>query len=251
MHTTFNFNRLVLLLKRFFIENKTIELTYWGIMILVFTVIHNAETVKTILYIMGFIFAAKQYKLFAYTPGGMHYLLIPATHLEKLVCNILLTTVYFFTMFVITYSIGNIVGTNLFNLLNGMSNPVSWNFFNSSYAQLMGGNTSLIGNNIDLPGGNVFLNMMVKFLIVQSIFMLGSVYFKHNAIGKTMLTLISFVIIIGMIELFFLKDLFSGVSLGPNTHLLDNFGYGFNIFTYLLIPFLWIVTYFRLTEKQV
>jgi len=226
-------------------------MTYWGILTLVFTLIHNAETAKTILYITGIIFAAKQYKLFAYTPGGMHYLLIPATHLEKLICNIVLTIVYFFTMFLITYSIGNIIGSNLYNLINGTSNPVSWNLFSTTYVQLIGSNINLIGNNIDLPGGNVFLSMIVKFLTIQSIFMLGSVYFKRNAIGKTLLTLIAFFIIIGMIELYFLKGLFAGVSLGSSTLLLDNFKNGFNVFSYLLIPFLCIVTYFRLTEKQV
>ncbi len=64
MNTTFNFNRLGLLLKRYFIENKTAEMTYWGILTLVFTLVHNAETAKMLLYVMGFIFAAKQFKMF-------------------------------------------------------------------------------------------------------------------------------------------------------------------------------------------
>jgi hypothetical protein len=254
MNTTFNFNRLGLLLKRYFIENKTTEMTYWGILILVFTLIHNAETARTIIYIMGFIFAAKQFKIFAYTPGGMHYLLIPATHLEKLVCNILLTTVYFFTMITISYSIGNIIGTYLYNIVLSISNPVSWEFFGST-------DVHSVGNNIDLLQGNVFLNMIVKFLVIQSIFMLGSVYFKRNAIGKTLLTLFAFTIFIGIIEVFFLKGIFGEMSFARNMHsfsfnadnsdLQESFRYGLNIFNYLLIPFLWIVTYFRLKEKQV
>src|ERR1035437_7538870 len=178
MNTTFSFNRLFLMLKRYFIENKNKEIMYWGILILVFTLVHKAETAVSIMYIMGFIFAAKQFKIFAYTPGGMHYLLIPATHLEKLISNILLVTVYFFSMMVIVYSIGNIAGTSLYNLIFSHSDPVTWEFFNST-------NTHSFGNSFNLMQGNAFLSMIVTFLTVQSIFMLGSVYFKRGALGRT------------------------------------------------------------------
>ena len=254
MNTTFSFNRLFLMLKRYFIENKNKEIMYWGILILVFTLIHKADTAKSILYIMGFIFAAKQFKIFAYTPGGMHYLLIPATHLEKLISNIVLTTVYFFTMMMIVYSIGNIAGTSLYNLIFSHSDPVTWEFFNAT-------NTHSFANSIDLIQGNAFLSMIVTFLTIQSIFMLGSVYFKRGALGRTWLTLFAFTILIGIIEVFILNVLFGGMSTLRNMNsisimsdssttitMIEN---GFKIFSYLLIPYLWLVTYFRLTEKQV
>ena len=101
MNTTFNFNRLGLLLKRYITENIQREITFWGIAILVFALVRNDETVRFFLYITGFIFAANQFKIFAYTPGGMHYLLIPATHTEKLTASLLLSTVYDFIMFLV------------------------------------------------------------------------------------------------------------------------------------------------------
>jgi hypothetical protein len=254
MNTTFSFNRLVLMLKRYFIENKNKEIMYWGILILVFTLVHKAETAKSLLYIMGFIFAAKQFKIFAYTPGGMHYLLIPATHLEKLISNIILTTVYFFIMILLTYSIGNFIGTNLYNLIFNHSDPVTWEFFNSA-------NTHSLGNNFNLTQENGFLDMFITFLTIQSIFMLGSVYFKRGAMGRTWLVIFAFSILIGIMELIILKGLFGGISTMRNMNsisimtngsttitIIEN---GFKIFSYLLIPYLWLVTYFRLTEKQV
>jgi len=254
MITTFSFNRLFLMLKRYFIENKNKEIMYWGILILVFTLVHKAETAVSIMYIMGFIFAAKQFKIFAYTPGGMHYLLIPATHLEKLISTIILTTVYFFTMMVIVYSIGNIAGTSIYNLIFSHSDPVTWEFFNST-------NSHSFGNSIDLIQGNAFLSMFVTFLTIQSVFMLGSVYFKRNALGRTWIFIFAFSILIGIIEVFILKGLFGGMSSIRNMNsisimsdssttitMIEN---GFKIFSYLLIPYLWLVTYFRLTEKQV
>jgi len=254
MNTTFNINRLFLMLKRYFIENKSKEIMYWGILILVFTFVHNSGSARIILYVMGFIFAAKQFKSFAYTPGGMHYLLIPATHFEKLVNAILLTTIYYFTMFTVTYSIGNVLGTTLYNLVFTQSTPVIWDFFSAT-------DSHSFGNGIDLSMGNAFLGMIINFLIIQSVFTLGSIYFKRSAIGKTLLSIFTFYFIVGMIELFFLKVIFVDLSLlrgmssinfmSENSTLLSTIGDGFKVFTYLLIPFFWTVSYFRLTEKQV
>ena len=79
MNTTFSFNRLGLLIKRYFVENKQRELSFWGIVIVVFMIMHESTAIEMFFYISGFIFAARMFKIFSYTPGGMHYLLIPAT----------------------------------------------------------------------------------------------------------------------------------------------------------------------------
>jgi hypothetical protein len=254
MNTTLNFNRLELLIKRYFIENKNKELIYWGILTLVFCLNHQAGSAKMIIYIMGFIFAAKQYKIFTYTPGGMHYLLIPATHLEKLVSSILLSTVYFFGMALLSYSIGNIVGTNLLNIILNQSDPLSWDMFslNNAYS---------IGNNMHFMQASPFVELIIGFLTIQSIFLLGSIYFKGNAVAKTMLSVFAIFLVLGFIELSLLKALFGGMSITGDMRSLnfssDNspaftvFGYIFKTIGYLLIPFLWVVTYFRLKEKQV
>jgi len=254
MNTTFNFNRLGLLIKRYFIENKNKELIYWGILTLAFCLIHQAGSAKMIIYIMGFIFAAKQYKIFTYTPSGMHYLLIPATHLEKLVSSILLSTVYFFGMALLTYSIGNIVGTTLLNTFFGQSEPLVWDMFSLS-------NNYSIGSNMHFTQAGPFVEMTIGFLTIQSVFLLGSIYFKGNAVAKTMLSIFAIFLVLGIIELSLLKGLFGGMSIdgdmrsfnfsADNSPAMTVFGYIFKTIGYLLIPFLWVVTYFRLKEKQV
>jgi len=55
MNTTLNINRIGLLLKRFFIENKQRELTFWGITIIIFMLMHQTESVAMFLYVTGFI----------------------------------------------------------------------------------------------------------------------------------------------------------------------------------------------------
>ena len=253
MNTTFSFNRLVLLLKRYFIENKQRELTYWGILILIFSILHQGDTVRTFIYVTGFIFAAKQYKFFTYTPSGMHYLLIPATHLEKLTANILLTTVYYFGMALLTYAIGNIIGTNILNLILGTSNPVSWDLFYSS-----GMHSLAYPNQIN---ANEFWSILGSFTLIQAIFLFGSIYFKGNSVGKTFLSIIVTGAVLGLIQLILMRVIWDDTILNNNmvsfnivlndTSIPHNISLAAEIATLLLIPFFWLVSLFRLTEKQV
>jgi len=251
MNTTFSFNRLGLLIKRYFVENKQRELSFWGIVIVVFMIMHESTAIEVFFYVSGFIFAARMFKIFSYTPGGMHYLLIPATHFEKLITAILLSTVYFFIMLLISYSIGNALGTTLGNLIFNMQNPVSLDLFQ------MESITKVWANQVVTHNGLV--SIYLNFALIQSVFLLGSVYFKKNAMGRTFLTFIFITIVIGLIEVLILRVTFGTFSLtGQNMNLTisgDNLFPGFEqagkIVKYLMIPFFWIVAYFRLTEKQV
>ena len=252
MNTTLNFNRLGLLLKRFFIENKQKELTFWGIATVVFMIMHEPTSVEMFLYISGFIFAARMFKEFKYTPGGMHYLLIPTTQLEKLISSILLSTVYYFIMFVITYTLGTLLGTLISNLILGTQQPVGLELFQIS-------SISTVWEN-NLVHHNGFWNIFLSFALIQSIFMLGSLYFKRNALSRTFLTLIIFAVVLGLIEVFLLRITFGTYQLSGQSfkftfdsgeNLLPGFELAGNILKYLSIPFFWLVSYFRLTEKQV
>ena len=90
--------------------------------------------------------------------------------------------------------------------------------------------------------------------------MLGSLYFKRNALSRTFLSLIIFAVVLGLIEVFLLGVTFGTYQLSGQSfkftfdsgeNLFSGFETAGNIVKYLLIPFLWVVSYFRLTEKQV
>ncbi|MDR3652791.1 MAG: hypothetical protein P4L34_07460 [Paludibacter sp.] len=251
MNTTLDINRLGLLLKRYFIENKQRELTFWGITIVVFMLMRQKVSAEMFLYISGFIFAARAFKVFNYTPGGMHYLLIPATHTEKLIINILLSTFYFFVMILVTYVIGTTIGTYLGNLIFGTYNSVNY--------ELLNGSISIPWKDLTVHSTGL-IDIFFLFALIQSIFMLGSVYFNRNAIGKTFLALNGIGFIIGIMEMFIIKFSFGSYHFDGNTVYLtifsnENFFSGYltaaKIFKILLIPFLWVISYYRLTEKQV
>jgi len=247
MNTTLNINRLNLLLKRYFIENKQRELTFWGITTVVFTLMHLAGpqeksiSVEMFLYISGFIFAARTFKIFNYTPGGMHYLLIPATHFEKLTTAILLSTFYYFVMILITYTLGTILGTTIGNFFFESNNPIVFTLL-YSHADIYSNSHSL-------------LNKFIVFAEIQSVFMLGSIYFKGNVIGKTWLTITALGIIIAIIQISLMKILWNDMHFAETFNYQTGYLAGSSIkakvFVYLLIPFFWTVSYFRLKEKQV
>jgi len=246
MNTTLNINRLGLLLKRYFTENKQRELTFWGIATVVFMIMHQSQAVTMFLFIAGFIFASRTFKIFGFTPGGMHYLLIPATHLEKLVTNILLSTVYYFGMFLITYTIGTTLGITAKNLILNINNPIFFDLFQSQQ-----GNMNLLPMNSEKSLWLIF----VAFTINQAIFMLGSLYFKRNAIAGTFLSIFAVGFILMIIEITLLKFTFGSYSFNGTMYYQSGFSIGSGtlskILTYLLIPFFWVVSYFRLTEKEV
>lgn len=248
MNTNFSFNRLGLLLKRFFVENSQKELTFWIISIAVFMFMHEPAAVSMFIIIGGFIFASRIYKSFSYTPGGMHYLLIPATHLEKLVSGILLSTVYFLIGVLTCYFIGNTLGIHVGNMIFNTENTVHFQLFETA-------------NEINrMSSGPSYLDMFVGFAIVQSIFLLGSIYFKRNAVGKTILSIIAFSIVIGLIELALIKLNFDTTSItnqNINIQVLDinsmfpGLDVVGQVIKYATAPFFWVVSYFRLTEKEV
>ncbi len=262
MNATLNINRLGLLLKRYFTENKQRELTFWGIVTVVFALMHLAGSnekdisVQLFLYISGFIFAARSFKFFNFTPSGMHYLLIPATHLEKVTTSILLSIFYYFAMILLTYTVGTILGTTIGNAVFNLNNPIQFELFQSPEYNYVINN----GIHTSYKSGPGLLNMFIAFAGIQSVFILGSIYFKGNAIAKTILSIFGFAILLGIIEAILLKITFGsyhldGQAINLSFSSVQNTSTVLEIVStiikYALIPFFWVVTYFRLTEKEV
>ena len=253
MNTTLNIKRLGLLFQRFFVENKQREITFWGIAIFVFMLVRDNSAVEMFLMISGLIFAANMFKIFAYTPGGMHYLLIPATHTEKLVTSILLSIVYYFSMFLLTYTIGTWLGITLGNLLFGLDTPLTFSFFEMDKIS-----RDWQGQVVHQLG---LLKTIISFTITQSIFLLGSIFFKRNPIGKTFLSMMAVILVLVIVQLILTKINFGSwnmnfemsetMYLPTGIKRFQNYEWILKSLTYLFIPFLWLVSYIRLTEKEV
>jgi len=249
----FSFRRVALLLKRYFFENMNREIMFWCIITLLFTILDHRNFVIMVLFASGIISSVRLNKELLTVPGGMHYLLIPATHLEKMVTNILLNTVYHFIMILISYTIGNLLIALIYHFILKMQIPVNWDLFQ---------NTTTINNNGMLESTvlNVFWSIAGLFAFTQALFMLGSLYFRHNAVPKTIFSIAGIIIVLFIVQIILFKTLwdvkyiinailpsfvmFSDSTLPP---LIDK---AILIGSYLMLPFLWTVSYFRLAEKQ-
>ncbi|MCL2650791.1 MAG: ATP-binding cassette domain-containing protein [Candidatus Azobacteroides sp.] len=157
----------------------------------------------------------------------------------------------------ITYIIGNLLGTFLNNMLSGINIYVVMNLFQYSPLQwtLFTKTAMLWINGIPTVDYYGLFQIFIAFLLSQSMFFLGGIYFKKNQTFVTFLTFIVFGLFVSLLTITEIRlihgNIFEkGVSInfrcGP-----DWWIYTKQIFGYLLVPFFWVVSYFRLTEKQV
>jgi hypothetical protein len=216
--------------------------------------------------IAGVFHAGKFFREIHSPATGINYFLIPATQLEKITASLLFTVVYYFAKMLLAYIIGNLAGTGLNNLLANIdflssdlhlfhTAPLKWELFESIRKEI----NLVNGEQAATASASIsYVYLFFKiFLFTQSLFVLGGIYFKRNQALKTLLALIIITFsfsIIGGIELELLTGA-SRINIVSSTESLTSWGHTvgsvFRIFYWLLIPYLWTISYFRLTEKEI
>lgn len=189
------------------------------------------------MFMGGYIFTSIGFNELHSQDKAYQYLTLPATTLEKLVSVWLLTSIIYVLMSLVLLGLLVII-CNLFALFVGSSSV--------SFGTLM-----------SFP----IWKIIWIFLVTQSIFLLGSCYFRKNNFLKTLLALfvIGFILgIYGTINGFiFVGSEFQGISNdqmnGAMTEFMENtfpkiIAFLFN---YLLAPFFYVVSYYVLKERQV
>ena len=252
----FNFNRLGLMFQRYFIERSRTELIYWIIMVIVFMFIRNvAPLMAGLIIIAGVFYASRFFREIHSSGSGVAYFMIPATQLEKLTVGIVLTSFYYFAMMMVAYIIGNLLGTLLNNMLASINiNMYFWlNLFHYSPLQWKLWGIAIEPGVIKTEHTNFLFYLFKIFLIGQSIYLLGSIYFKRNQFLATFLS----TSIIQILLFILFATILILVAGSVMVDRIGNYEWGqavgeiAKIFFWLLPPFFWIVSYFRLTEKQV
>lgn len=254
MKKQFNINRIGLLLQRYFLENINQEIMFWCILTFIFTVLDHRVFVIIVLFISGLIYSVRLQKELLRGPNGMHYLLIPATHAEKLTAAIILNTIYHFAMILLSYCLGNLLITLIYNVILKIQVPVNWDLFQVT-------NTVLVDGMLQASMHNVFWSLLGYFALSQAVFLVGTLYFEKHALPKTFIFLIGAGVFLVVIQLILFKSLWDVKYLSNailpalimfSDSTLPNFvKVGLNYGCYLLLPFLWVVGYYRLTEKQI
>ena len=261
MSATFSFSRLGKLIAKQFYENSRLylisTLALLGLLSLAFTFwitvagpnYQEEETYFIFLFglfLAGAIFASMSFNMLGRKDKGIYWLGIPATHLEKLVCTILFSVVLFFIVYCLCfYLVKSIALTYLDSRVGAI------------YTEMNGSNDGF---------GSVFKYFLYAYFAVQSLYLLGSVYFsRYSFIVTTVvgaLVMFLFVYYITQIdrfmepdswELFTVKradanvqDSYFLYSVSPTV--VDIIKYAVQ---FLWVPVFWVATWYRLKEKEI
>ena len=256
----FNLKRLFLLIKKDFCTRYKTFLLATGAGLSVLFIIHlmsigggqswdlNVLFYPLILFIGGFVFTSFSFYELRQVQSRSFYLCIPASNLEKFVSQLFISSLGYVFLSLLIYFLFSLIVYSLTVLIFGAS-PKIFNPFEP----------------------DVWLVIRV-YMSTQSIFLLGSIYFKENALMKTILSLFGFFIVciafmVGVIYFFdkisihgrqvlFSSQVFQMSLESFNYSSLSNFinvmGYGLKLFFwFLMAPLFWIVSYFRLKELEV
>ena len=205
---------------------------------------------RNILFLGGFIVTSLAFHEIRQNGGGMFYLTLPGSLFEKLLSKLLITSV--------GYAVGSALFLTAASSLSEVINRLLFGF----------------GHGFFNPVDPTVLKMAAIYLVTQSVFLLGSIWFRKTAFMKTMLWIIIFAIgaaiVFGVAARFILpgqlaghgfgwsmnlgRGQFSGM-LGPGTQGyagLPGFTLAARILFYgVLAPVCWLAAYFKLGEVEV
>jgi hypothetical protein len=207
------------------------------------------------LYVAGLIFTSLSFNELGNKSKGIDYLLLPASHLEKFLTTLLITTIGFLLVYHVAFFLAAKVLDGIISIRTGthMENDLPHTLKDDWY-------------------WNCYI-----WVVAQSVFFLGAVYFHKYSLIKTAFVFIVFVLFLYLVnavfvQLFFYKAIndwrahvpFVGVDIsvqpgnGPMRyyHKFLMIPEGMSdvlIFTakYLIAPILWTIAYFRLRDKEI
>lgn len=194
-----------------------------------------------VLYIGGLLLSAAAFSEIHKAPKNTAFFLLPATTFEKFVSRLLLTTIGFIVFAGIFYLLLNLISLVITQLFTFQRFPV-----------------------LKLFSKEIILVMGI-YLVAQSLFLFGSIYFKSHAFMKTGLALYGLAVPTALFSAiifrivyhdFFHHMQFMDDYLAHDFIYLEDFSKTlFSIAKYLfwlvLAPFFWILSYIRLGEKEV
>jgi len=197
--------------------------------------------------VMTIINSTNVFSALLHSNSGIHYYMTPASIGEKYLAAWLYSSLFTIAIYSLTIYFVNLASISIGNAITGQEH-------------------SFVISIDTLKEG--FLDLM----FVQSLFFLGAVIFKKNPLGKTLLTIICCVFIIGLISAFIIRwylmgnEAFSNLSDTTNYNLSirvnsldelnlpENFGNLKEVLKVIVfcIPFVcWIAAYFRLKKREI
>lgn len=277
MNAVFDLNRWLLYIGKHWNENKRKYLLSMGaiagLLVLWFSFVMivdpsspMTENLQIVTYYVGLFLTGCLYASLLFSdlsdgPKATSYLLLPVSLLEKLLTTILFGVILFFICYTIIFYVIDIPMVKLSNEMI-RSKAALIHFANYPIQEV---------TNVFFPPklaeANIFIYILLGYFVIQSIFLLGSVYFVNFQFIKTLVAgLIVFLILVFFVHkvlgsfmpyggfftpftVYRVNDVLKGELMIKLPEWLNSIL--LFLIKYSLAPCLWVVTYFRLKEKEV
>lgn len=254
MEKQFSIDRMLLLARSIFVQNKSkdlrLALVVAGVMAVI-GLMHPITGTYHILFgaevIVWMVMAGTTYKMMTNQPRAMAYLTLPASTAEKTVVTIAYLNIYYFVLLAASSFIGFYIGQFLHNTIAILP------FFRDFVVSPEGHTFSL--SSVELSSGRP--SKLLYNMMWVSILLFGSIYFKKNAILKTLLTAFVFGFSIFILDMIVIASAGYAFSLSMNNINMDfpDIPQWIENVTYYTVPsvitlFFWFMTYLRLKETE-
>jgi hypothetical protein len=229
------------------------------------------------LFIAGCLSASFILRDFTTRPRKIHYQLLPAATLEKLLCVLFYGVLIFFAVYTLIFYVTDYLAIKMANsanyeiMMGRTARAIEWRQrFGISEPLAPATLINVFSRSPDLfifyPGDNI--DLFAAFFPIQSAFILGSVYFNKNGFFKTLVVLLLIWLVFFVVEdklLFPLMPRNASISnaftaavitdnTGSETYYTLPFWLGRLIMFLLrfgITPAIWLATYYRLKEKEI
>ncbi|WPV67719.1 hypothetical protein [Chitinophaga sp. LS1] len=224
---------------------------------------NNRETVRVsfiypfyaiLLFGAGLIFTGFSFIQLGDKPKGIDYLLLPASHFEKFLTTLLITTAGFLLVYHIAFGTATFIGAGLVSLSR---------------------DTHVMDPSMPDDFRNDMTQLYHWWFMGQAIILLGSVYFPKYSIIKTLFAVFIFILVIGLVNAAFMNILFYGhlmhwaasapffgVGITEHPHMEEYRSIFLEsphwmretlyfMWRFILPPVLWVLAYFRLKDKEI
>jgi hypothetical protein len=277
MNAVFDLNRWLLYIGKHWNENKKRYLlslgAVAGLLVLWYSFLMIAGPKQPIaygmqlvtyyvgLFLTGCLYASLIFSDLSEGPKAIHYLLVPASLFEKLLSAILYGVILYFVCYTLVYYAVDFI---MVKVSNGIISTLAEH--DHSVTNRSEDIANVFAPN-DRGAGEAFIYIILGYFAIQSIFLLGSVYFAKFQYIKTLVSaLIVFLVLVffvhkvlgsfmppgGFFKPFTVYRVFDETK-GELSVQLPKWFSSIVLFLmkYGLAPSLWVVAYFRLKEKEV
>lgn len=287
MNQAFDFNRWGLLVRKHWSDNRNkytlsliavaaLLLLWYGFLLLVDgrgPMEHNGQIITYYagLFLTGSLYASLLFSDLANKPKAINFLSVPASHLEKVLCMALYCVLIYFVCYTVIFYAVDFIMVKVYNAVQ----LAKWEKapFHTPGSVFTPETIANVFYRFEKDtNGNPFNTLtfiLLLFFAVQGAYASGSIYFPTYSFIKTTITLLLLILFFIFLCAKVLSPIlpegsFSGQLTefnlpGPNHEWgqrmiklpswTDDVFFGF--FKFVIAPVFWLITYFRLKEKEV